>query len=402
MTDFKKRFDFDTPIERRQTASVKWDLAAPGEIPMWVADMDFQAAPAVLEALEERLHHGVFGYSIAEDKWYNAYISWWERRHAFSIRREWMVFAAGIVPAISSIVRELTSAGENIVLQAPVYHVFYNCIRQNGRNCVENELIYDREKGTYCIDFEDLEAKLAAPETTMMILCNPHNPISRLWSKEELTKIGELCLKHHVIVVSDEIHCDLVRPGCSYTPFASISEECCLRSITCVAPTKAFNLAGLKTAAVIISNPEWREKINAAFHREGTGEMETFAVPAAVAAYNDSEDWLDQLNEYLFENRRVFEEYVRMYIPGAFAVPGDATYLLWLDISEIIRKEIPGRTSQDVSRILRDKAGVFVSAGSAFGTGGDGFLRVNIACPRSTLMEGLERLQKGLASLKEA
>lgn len=398
MSDLKHKFDFDTPVDRRHTNSVKWDFAAEDEIPMWVADMDFKAAPAILDALEEKLRHGVFGYTSSDERWYEAYISWWKRRHGLTMQKDWLVFCAGVVPAISSMVRVLTQPDDNVVIQSPVYNMFYNSIRENGRNLVESELVYDRETGTYSIDFEDLEKKLSDPKTVLMILCNPHNPIGRIWSREELLKIGELCLKHHVMIISDEIHCDIVKPGCGYVPFASVSEELCMNSITCMAPTKAFNIAGLKTAAVMIADPDLRSRISTAFRREGVAETETFALPAAIAAFDESEDWLDQLNEYLFENRRVFEDYVSEHMPGVRAVPGEATYLVWLDISEPM-KNMPEGTSEDVSKILRKQAKVFVSSGHAYGTAGDHFLRVNIACPRSVMMEGLARLEAGLKAL---
>ena len=238
-------YNFDEPVNRRNTHSLKWDVKEQ-ELPMWVADMDFQTAPDIQEAIRERAAHGVFGYSIVPEEWYQAYMGWWERRHHFSMEKEWLVFCTGVVPAISSMVRKLTTAGENVLVQTPVYNIFFNSIVNSGRNIAENPLRYDGN--TYQMDFEDLERKLSDPQTTLMILCNPHNPVGRIWSREELEQVGKLCRKYHVTVISDEIHGDLTSPGQEYIPFASVSENCKNTSITCMAPTKAFNLAGLQTA----------------------------------------------------------------------------------------------------------------------------------------------------------
>lgn len=253
------KYDFDKLTDRRGTGSLKWDVPH-GELPMWVADMDFETAPEIIRALQERAVHGIFGYHVVTEDWYEAYRSWWERRHQLEMEKEWLIFCTGVVPAISSTVRKLTTVGENVLIQTPVYNIFFNSIRNNGRNVLESPLVY--KNGEYSIDFADLEEKLADPQTTLMLLCNPHNPIGKIWDSETLARIGELCGKHHVLVLSDEIHCDLTDPEYRYIPFASVSRACRDNSITCLAPTKAFNLAGLQTAAVMVPNPVLRHKLN--------------------------------------------------------------------------------------------------------------------------------------------
>ena len=252
------KWDFDRLVDRRNTGSLKWDVAE-GELPMWVADMDFQTAPCVRDAIRARAEHGVFGYSIVPEEWYQAYIGWWRDRHGFTMEPEWLIFCTGVVPAISSMVRKLTTPAEKVLLMTPVYNIFFNSILNNGRQPLEGGLVYDGM--SYRVDFEDLERKLADPQTTLMLLCNPHNPIGKIWDRETLARIGALCLKHHVVVISDEIHCDITAPGTEYVPFASVSEDCRDNSVTCIAPTKAFNIAGLQTAAVSIPNPVLRHKV---------------------------------------------------------------------------------------------------------------------------------------------
>jgi cystathionine beta-lyase len=249
------QYQFDKKIERRNTGSLKWKVGE-GELPMWVADMDFETAPEILSAIRQRAEHAVFGYTILSEEWYQSIMNWWERRHGLRMEREWLLFCSGVVPAVSSIVRRMTTVGEKVLIQTPVYNAFFSSILNNGRKIAENQLKY--EDGVYSVDFEDLEEKLADPQTTLMILCNPHNPIGKIWDRETLEKIGDLCWKHHVRVVSDEIHCDLTDPGCDYVPFASVSEKCRENSITCIAPTKTFNLAGLQTSAVVIADEHLR------------------------------------------------------------------------------------------------------------------------------------------------
>ena len=382
-------YDFDTPTERRNTNSLKWDVAE-GELPMWVADMDFQTAPEIREAIMKRAEHGIFGYSVIPDAWYEAYIQWWKMRHGYTMERDWLIFCTGVVPAISSIVRKMTTPAEKVLIQTPVYNIFFNSILNNGRQVLESPLRYDSKE--YRIDFADLEEKLSDPQTALMILCNPHNPTGKIWDRQTLEKIGALCSRHHVTVVSDEIHCDLTDPGESYVPFASVSETCRQISITCMAPTKAFNLAGLQTAAVSVPDEVLRHKVWRALNTDEAAEPNAFAVEAAVAAFTRGADWLDALRDYLYENKKLAEAYIEKEIPDVRAVASQATYLLWLDCSGLIG------CGREAAGFLRRETGLYLSEGSQYGGNGADFLRMNIACPRAVLKDGLERLKNGLAA----
>jgi len=385
------KYDFNTPVNRRGTDSIKWDVAD-NELPMWVADMDFKTAPSIIGALVKRAEHGVFGYSDVSDEWYSAYINWWDRRHNFKMKKEWLMFCTGVIPAISSIVRKLTTPNENVLIQTPVYNIFFNSIINNGCRVLESPLVY--EDGVYSIDFQDLESKLSDPQTTLMILCNPHNPVGKIWDRETLGRIGELAKKHGVAVVSDEIHCDITRPGVGYTPFASVSDTCRDVSITCIAPTKAFSIAGVQTAAICVPDPYLRHKVWRGINTDEVAEPSVFATAAAVAAFNEGEDWLNEMCEYVFENRRIADKYIKEKIPEIKLIDGDATYLLWLDMTSL------GCDSKTLYKTIREKTGLFVSTGSVYGKCGDGFLRMNIACPRIYLEDGLDRLKRGVQELK--
>ena len=381
------KYDFDSLQERFGTGSLKWDVKE-NELPMWVADMDFPAAPEIMEVITGRAAHGIFGYSIVPDEWYQAYQGWWERRHHFRMERDWLLFCTGVVPAMSSIVRKMTTVGENVLIQTPVYNIFFNSVINNGRNVVENSLLYDGY--AYCMDFEDLEEKLANPQTTMMILCNPQNPAGRIWDREELERVGKLCLKHHVLVVSDEIHCDLTDPGKEYIPFASISEEFADNSITCIAPTKAFNLAGLQTAAVVVPNPVLRHKVNRGLNTDEVAEPNAFAAVAAAAALNKGEEWLDEMRAYVYENKNYVSRFLKNELPQVKLVPSDATYLLWLDCRGL------NVGSDELCDAIRQKTGLILSSGRTYGESGDGFLRMNVACQRKRVIDGCERLKRGI------
>ena len=385
-------YNFDEPVNRRNTHSLKWDVKEQ-ELPMWVADMDFQTAPEIQEAIRERAAHGVFGYSIVPEEWYQAYMGWWERRHHFSMEKEWLVFCTGVVPAISSMVRKLTTAGENVLVQTPVYNIFFNSIVNNGRNIAESPLQYDGN--TYQMDFEDLERKLSNPQTTLMILCNPHNPVGRIWSREELEQVGELCRKYHVTVISDEIHCDLTSPDQEYIPFASVSENCKNTSITCMAPTKAFNLAGLQTAAVAVPSPNLRHKVWRGLNTDEVAEPNSFAVEAAVAAFTKGEAWLDALREYIHENKNFVENFLKKEDLHIRLVPSQATYLLWLDCQEM------QGCAAEFTQYLREYTGLYLSDGQQYGESGCSFIRMNIACPKSRLEDGLKRLAEGVRSYED-
>ena len=383
---------FDTPVERRGTGSIKWDVAD-GELPMWVADMDFPTAPPVRRAIERRAAHGVFGYTDVSGAWSDAYIGWWRDRHAFTMQREWLIFCTGVVPAISSIVRKLTTPAEKVLIQTPVYNIFFNSILNNGRVPIESPLVY--EDGRYRIDFADLEQKLSDPQTTLMLLCDPHNPAGCLWTEEELAQIGALCARHHVTVVSDEIHCDLTDPGNEYVPFLSVSEECRRIGIACVAPTKAFGIPGIQTAAVVVPDPFLRHRVWRGLNTDEVAEPNAFAVDAAVAAFTEGGAWLDELRAYLAENKNEVRRYAAEHLPRLYVVPSVATYLLWLDCRAY---------TQDTDRLaadIRRRTGLYLSAGAQYGGNGRGFLRMNTACPRSVLRDGLARLSRGLDGYTE-
>ena len=384
-------YDFDKLTNRLGTGSLKWDVNE-GQLPMWVADMDFETAPEIIQALQKRIEHGVFGYQNVTDDWYQAYQSWWNRRHQFKIEKDWLIFCTGVVPAISSIVRKVTTVGENVLVQTPVYNIFFNSIRNNGRNILESPLVY--EQGEYHIDFKDLEEKLSNPQTSLFILCNPHNPIGKIWDRETLEKIGELCDRYHVIVVSDEIHCDLTDPGYEYVPFASVSDQCRENSITCIAPTKTFGIPGIQTAAVVVPNPVLRHRVNRGLNTDEVAEPNNFAVAAAVAAFQHGDQWLTELREYLSQNKQYVRDYIGAYIPEIKVVPSNATYLLWLDCSELTDDAC------ELQRFIEKHSGLVLTEGEEYGTPGRRFLRLNPACPRSRLQDGMERLKSSITAFK--
>lgn len=377
-------YDFDKMTDRRGVGSLKWDVPE-GELPMWVADMDFETAPPVAEAIRTRAEQGIFGYHVVTEDWYESYICWWKRRHGFTMEKDWLIFCTGVVPAISSTVRKLTTVGENVLIQTPVYNIFFNSIRNNGRNILESPLVYDG--GQYSMDFGDLERKLADPQTTLMLLCNPHNPVGKIWDRETLARVGELCAKHHVLVLSDEIHCDLTDPGCEYVPFASVSEVCRNNSITCVAPTKTFNLAGLQTAAVMVPDPVIRHKLNRGLNTDEVAEPNAFAIGAAVAAFEKGEGWLEELRQYLYENKQLVRQFVKENLPMIRVVPSNATYLLWLDCGAVTED------TEKLCKFIRQDSGLYLTEGEEYGRCGRQFIRMNTACPRERLMDGLNRLK---------
>ncbi len=380
------KYDFDSLIDRKNTNSVKWNVGE-GELPMWIADMDFKTAPAVEEAIVKRAAHGIYGYADLPDEWYDAYISWWKSRHGLTIEKNQLIFCTGVVPAISSAVRKLTTPAEKVVVISPVYNIFFNSIVNNGRVPLESRLVFDGEN--YNIDFEDLESKLSDPQTSMLIFCNPHNPVGRIWKKDEICKVGLLCKQYNVTVISDEIHCDLTDPGCEYVPFASASEVCRDISITCIAPTKTFNIAGLQTAAVFASNELLHHRIWRALNTDEVAEPNVFAVDAAVAAFTKSADWLDELRVYIAENKKAVRDFIGREIPEIKVMPSQATYLLWLDCRKL-------GSSEYVADSIRKKTGLFLSAGGHYRGDGDFFLRMNIACPRSAVNDGLDRLKRAV------
>ena len=397
------KYNFDKMTQRRGTSSLKWDDCDGAKYPLWVADMDFETAPAIKKAIEERTSHGIFGYNIIPDEWYESYISWWDRRHNFKMEKDWLVFCTGVVPAISSTVRKLTTPGDNVVILTPVYNIFFNSIINNGCNVCEVPLIYNKSllegdnlsikdsdlvsRDIYKIDYENLEEALSDEKTKLLIFCNPHNPVGRIWSKEELAKVGDLCAKHGVTVLSDEIHCDLTAPDKEYIPFATASETCKNISITAIAPTKTFNIAGMQTAAVSIPNPELRKKIWRALNTDEVAEPNSFAVPVTIAAFNEGEDWLNELRNYIFENKQLVEAFTQKH-PSLKLIPSEATYLLWIDVSGT------GMSGAELEKKLKSETGVYLTAGGEYGRSGENFLRMNIACPRKRLEEALELMKR--------
>lgn len=380
------QYNFSKLTNRFNTNSLKWDVNN-NELPMWVADMDFETAPEIREAIRKKVDFGIYGYTIIPDEYYLSISNWWERRHNFKIEKEWILFCTGVVPAISSIVRKMTREGDNVLVQAPVYNIFYNSIVNNNRKVLSSDLCFDGKE--YSIDYEDLERKLSDLATTLMILCNPHNPIGKVWSKETLKKIGELCIKYNVLVVSDEIHCDLTY-GNSYTPFASISPEIAQNSITCIAPTKTFNLAGVQSSNIIVPNDEIRRMVNRGINTDEVAEPNAFAIEATIAAFTKGEPWLNELIEYLAENKRVVQKFIHNELPSLNLIHSDATYLLWIDCSSITKDSL------EFCKFIRKETGLYVSSGHVYGSNGGHFIRMNIACQRERVEDGLSRLKVGV------
>lgn len=382
-----KIFDFSKCTDRRGTNSLKWKVGEK-ELPMWVADMDFETAPAIQESIINRAEHGIYGYTLLPKEWSKAVAGWWGRRHHFEMKERGLLFCNGVIPAIASILRRATMPGDQVLVQTPVYPHFFSVIEENERRVIENPLLY--REGEYFIDFCDLEKKLKQPQTKAMILCNPHNPVGKIWDRETLFRIGRLCSENQVLLISDEIHCDLTDPGFEYIPFASVSEEFAREAITCSAPTKTFNIPGLQTAFVYVENPELRKWIRHGMEIDGIAETNVFAAQAAVAAYEKGDEWLDSLREYIFENKKRVLEFFKDELPEISVVRGHATYLLWLDCSQLTCD------SKNLCRQIQDKTGLWLSAGSDFRGNGEFFLRMNIACQRERLEDGLCRLKEGI------
>lgn len=385
------RYDFDNVPQRRGTGSLKWDEPAdPAVLPMWVADMDFPAAPCIRRALQERVEHGVFGYELVPESYFAAVRQWFAKRHGLDVRRDWMLYTSGVVPAISCAIKALCMEGENVLVQTPVYNCFFSSIRNQGCQIVENELVRDGD--SYRIDFDDFERKCADPKTTAFLLCNPHNPAGRAWTRGELQRMNDICLRHGVRVISDEIHCEIVMPGYSYTPFAAASAECLTNSATLSSPSKAFNTAGLQIANIFCADPEWRRRIDRAINNFEVCDVNPFGPPALEAAYSDEgAEWLAQLNGYIHGNYECLRGFAAREMPGVEVLRLEATYLAWIDI-----RKLGISTAEAWSRLLR-KGKLMVSKGTDYGTkAGEGYLRLNLACPRATLQEGLRRMKLAL------
>lgn len=377
------KYDFDKITDRRASNSYKWDSAPEGVLPMWVADMDFRTAPAIIDALQKRVAHGIFGYTRVPDAYYDAVTAWFSRRHGWDIDREWIIYTSGVVPAVSAVIKALTVPGDKVIVQTPVYNCFFSSIRNNGCEIVSNPL--RRTADTYEMDFDNLERCAADPRAKVMLLCNPHNPAGRVWTPDELTRLGNICLRNGVTVVADEIHCELVYQGFKYTPFASLSDAFLHRSVTCVSPSKAFNIAGLQIANIVAFDNDLRRRIDKAININEVCDVNPFGVAATIAAYNEGEEWLNQLVDYLHGNYEAMAEFCRRELPEFPIARLEGTYLVWMDCSSL------GMPSDALEHALLDDARLWLNAGTMYGAEGEGYMRWNIACPRSVMLDGLNR-----------
>lgn len=384
-------YDFDKIISRRGTNCVKWDeFTDPDIIPLWVADMDFETAPSVQQALMKRMQHGCFGYTLVPESYYNATIQWFQHRHGWSIERPSFIYTSGVVPAISAIIKAVTSPGDKVLVQTPVYNCFFSSIRNNGCTLAENPL--KMEGNRYEVDWQDFEAKCADPSVKVFLLCNPHNPAGRVWTRQELVQMGNICLKHDVFVISDEIHCEFVMPGHTYTPFASISEDFAMNCAVCLSPSKAFNIAGLQIANIIVKNEKVRKRVDKAININEVCDVNPFGVIALQAAYTpEGEAWLNALCQYISDNYLMACQLFAEALPQCPVTTLEGTYLMWVDI------RATGKTSRQVTDHLLRKAKVYVNCGTMYGEAtGEGYIRINLATRRNLLEEGIMRIIKSL------
>lgn len=386
------KFNFDELNLRKHTNSYKWDSVEDEDIiPLWVADMDFKTAPSIIEALRKRVEQGIFGYTKVPDEYYSAVIDWFGNQHNWHFEKDWIIYTSGVVPAVSAIIKALTVPGDKVILQTPVYNCFFSSIRNNDCVPYENKLIYKDQ--TYFIDFKDLEEKAADPLSKVMLLCNPHNPTGRVWMKEELENIHDICRRNNVIVVSDEIHCELVYPPYKYIPYGSISSGVMESSVVCVSPSKAFNIAGLQIANIICKDGTMRRKIDKAININEVCDVNPFGVLATIAAYRKGKEWLEELKSYLWENYQFVKNFFETNFPQLSVTKLEGTYLVWVNFKSI---KLP---SEDLERIFLEKGKVWLNEGKMYGDPGEGFMRINIACPRSRLNEGLKRLKNVIDDL---
>lgn len=384
------KYNFDEITPRRGTLSYKWDSNPQTNVlPMWVADMDFRTAPAIIQALQQRVAHGIFGYTHVPDAYYDAVICWFQRRHQWTIQREWMIYTSGVVPAVSAVIKALTEPGDKVLVQTPVYNCFFSSIRNNGCEIVSSPL--RPIENTFRMDFEDLERKAADPRAKVLLLCNPHNPAGRVWTPEELNRVGEICLQNDVTILSDEIHGELTLPGYTYTPFASLSEAFLSHSVTCISPSKAFNIAGLQIANIVSADATVRAKIDRAININEVCDVNPFGVLATIAAYNEGEEWLSQLREYIKGNYDYMQEYCGKYLSDFPLTKLEGTYLVWMDCRAL------HQSSEALEQALLDRVQLRLNAGTMYGAEGEGFMRWNIACPRTSLMDGLNRFRDFIA-----
>ncbi len=384
-------YDFNKTIQRRGTNSYKWDTPRDKNIlPMWVADMDFPVAPCIQKAIEQRVAHGVFGYTLVPESYYRAVINWFKTRHKWTVKRDWILYTTGVVPAVSCCIKAICMPGENVLVQTPVYNCFFSSIRNQGCQIVENELVRDGD--SYKIDFDDFEQKCANPKTTAFLLCNPHNPAGRVWTREELEKINTICMRHNVRVISDEIHCEIIMPGYEYTPFASVSKECQKNCVALSSPSKAFNTAGLQIANIVCENADLRQRIERVINIFEVCDVNPFGPVALEAAYSkDGAQWLEDLNAYILENYRTLKMFLALNLPKIKLLRLEGTYLAWLDIHAL------GISAEEAYDILLKKGKLMLCPGTEYGEkAGEGYLRLNLACPAETLHEGLRRMKLAL------
>ncbi|MDY2894144.1 MAG: MalY/PatB family protein [Prevotella sp.] len=387
-------YDFSRPTDRRDTDSYKWDSAPEADIiPLWVADMDFETFPAITEALQRRVAHGIFGYTRVPEAYYEAVCRWFKKRHGWHINHEDIIYTSGVVPAVSAVIKALTLPGDQVIVQGPVYNCFFSSIRNNGCEMVSNSLIYNKEELRYEIDFDDLERKLKHERARLMLLCNPHNPGGRVWTRDELTRVAELCHKYGVRVVSDEIHCELTLYDNEYVPFGSLPDELSRDSITCCSPSKAFNTAGLQIANIVCRDAEVRNRIDRAININEVCDVNPFGVIALQAAYSDEGyEWLTQLRKYISANYDLLLERFARELPKCKVMRMEGTYLAWIDCSEL---HIP---SDEIEKMLMHENKVWVNAGSMYGAEGAAFIRINMACTSELLNEGITRIVNGLGA----
>lgn len=383
-------YDFDKKINRKNSNSYKWD-SIDYELPMWVADMDFECFPGIIKSIKERLNTPVFGYSITPLEYYDAYISWFKRRHDVEIKKDWIFYSTGVVPTISSTVRKLSNIGDNVLILSPVYNIFYNSIINNNRHVLACNLVY--ENGNYDIDYKDLENKLSDPKTTLFIFCNPHNPVGKIWKKEELERIGNLCIKYHVTILSDEIHCDIVSPGVKYNSFLLMNDEIKNNLVLAISATKCFGIPGLQSSAVVIPNEDLRKRVNRQLNTDECAEGNVFAYNPIIEAFNHGEVWVDSMNAYVYENKKVFYEMLKD--TDLTIIKSDALYLVWVDISKYTKEDVLFRD------FLANHTGLYVSDGTEYGINGKGFLRINLATQRDNVIEAAKRLKLGLKLFRE-
>ena len=387
-------YDFSRPTDRRGTDSYKWDSAPEADIiPLWVADMDFETFPGITEALQRRVAHGIFGYTRVPEAYYEAVCRWFDKRHGWHINREDIIYTSGVVPAVSAVIKALTLPGDQVIVQGPVYNCFFSSIRNNGCEMVSNSLIYNKEELRYEIDFDDLEHKLKHERARLMLLCNPHNPGGRVWTRDELTRVAELCHKYGVRVVSDEIHCELTLYDNEYVPFGSLPDELSRDSITCCSPSKAFNTAGLQIANIVCRDAEVRNRIDRAININEVCDVNPFGVIALQAAYSDEGyEWLTQLRKYISANYDLLLERFARELPKCKVMRMEGTYLAWIDCSEL------HISSNEIEEMLMHENKVWVNAGSMYGAEGAAFIRINMACTSELLNEGITRIVNGLGA----